>query len=278
MRSTPTLPRDRRGLAFFAAALFALAALPAAAQEIPADAVLRDFRPDGEFIFVLGGVEQPRAEIYKSERAVAFLVISYDLPSPIMVSPRTQMVETVNLMKVVKKGDGSIDILADATLEQIGPFHLDGRKLVWKMTDGREARLEERPWLLERRTTQELLEHDPEYAYKAGLYTPTASYLAALRSVDKDVEVLTYFGSWCPHCREMVPRILRVAEELQGSKIGFAYYGLPSPLSDDPETARANVPGVPTVVVFVNGKEVRRLVGSDLATPEISLANVLLGS
>jgi len=278
MRSTLTLPRNRRGLLFFAAAVYAVAAMPTTAQEVPSDAVLRDFKPSGDFVFVLDGVQQKNAEVYRSERAVAYLVISYDLPSPIMVSPRTQMVETVNLMKVVKKDDGTIDILADAVLDQVGPFHLEGQKVVWKMSDGRDARLEERPWLLKRQTGKAIQEDNAEYAHKASLYTPNPSYVAKLRAVGKNVEVMTYFGSWCPHCKEIVPRILRLEGELQGSKIGFTYYGLPSPMSEDPESDRAKVHGVPTVVVFVDGKEAARLAGGDLTAPEAGLAGVLTGS
>lgn len=278
MRSILTLPRNRRGLLLFAAAVLAVAAMPTTAQEVPSDAVLKDFEPSGDFVFVLDGVQQKNAEVYRSDLAVAYLVISYDLPSPIMVSPRTQMVETVNLMKVVKKDDGSIDILADAVLDQVGPFHLDGKKVVWKMRDGRDARLEERPWLLKRQTGKAIKEYNAEYAHKASLYTPNPSYVTKLRAVGKNVEVLTYFGSWCPHCKEIVPRILRVADELQGSKIGFTYYGLPSPMSEDPEADRAKVHGVPTVVVFIDGKETARLIGGDLTAPEVGLAGVLTGS
>ncbi len=277
MRPTLNPPGNRRGL-LLAAALFAVSAAPLAAQGVPSDSVLQGFQPNGDLVFVLDGKTLHNAEVYRSDRAVAYLVMSHELASPIMVSPRSQMVESVNLMKVVKKADGSIDILADAVLEQIGPFRLDGKKVIWRMTDGREAKLEERPWLLGRQAGAAVKEHNPEYAHKASLYAPSASHVAALRALGKDVEVTTYFGSWCPHCKEIVPRILRVADELQGSKIRFEYYGLPSPMSDDPEADRAKVHGVPTVVVFVGGKETARLVGNDLNAPEVGLEGALGGS
>ena len=41
-------------------------ATPAAAQSIPSDAVLRNFEISGDFILLIDGKEQPKAEVYFS--------------------------------------------------------------------------------------------------------------------------------------------------------------------------------------------------------------------
>jgi thiol-disulfide isomerase/thioredoxin len=259
-----------------AALLLGLAFSPATAQQVPADSVLRDFKPSGDFIFVLDGKSLRHAEMFRSERAVAYLVIAPELTFPLMVGLRTQSVESVDLMKVVRKADGTIDILADATLARVGSIRLDGKKLVWSM-GSQSAKLIERPWLLGRQAGRALTEN-VEYRHKASVYTPQAAPLETLRALGHEVVVKTYFGSWCPHCKQVVPRILRVAEELEGSKIRFEYYGLPKPMGSDPETEKAGIQGVPTVVVYVDGKETARLAGHDLTSPEVGLGTTLGGS
>ena len=69
-------------------------------------------------------------------------------------------------------------------------------------------------------------------------------------------------GSWCPHCQEAVPRVMKVDERLKGSRIRFEYYGLPYKFSKDPETSRAKITHVPTAVVFRGGWEIGRLAGN----------------
>jgi len=86
--------------------------------------------------------------------------------------------------------------------------------------------------------------------------------------------VRIYFGSWCPHCREHVPFLLRVEDDVKNPKIQFQYYGLPPGL-DDPEAKKLGIKGVPTGIVYVNGKEVGRLTGAGWNTPEVLLSKIL---
>ena len=77
-------------------------ATPAAAQSVPSDAVLRNFEISGDFILLIDGKEQPKAEVYFSETARSFLLIASDFPSPILITAATQSVDAVDLMKVAK--------------------------------------------------------------------------------------------------------------------------------------------------------------------------------
>lgn len=266
-------PRARRAFLGLPPLACLLLALPAAAQ-VPADEVLKGFQVVGDYDFELGGNVLKHAEVYFSESAVAYLVMAPELESPLMISPRSRAVESVHLMSVLKRDDGTVDILADALLEPVGPFQLADGEVRFTLA-GQQARLKPKPWLLGRHPGERLMEHNPEYALKASQYVPDAAAVERLRHVAGDVRVLVYFGSWCPACKQFVPGILRVEEELAGSPIEFAYYGLPKPLSQDPESVRAGIHGVPTVVVFVGGKEVGQLTGQELAAPEASLSALL---
>ena len=100
--------------------------------------------------------------------------------------------------------------------------------------------------------------------------------MAALRADEKAARVRVYFGSWCPHCKHFLPFMLRVAEELKGSKVQFEFYGLPSPFDKEPQAVAERIRGVPTGIVYVGGKEVGRIEGTqDWDSPEKALAQVL---
>lgn len=263
-------------LRIFPVLLLALAlALPALAQP-PVDAVLKDFSRTGEYLLMIDGKPAPVHEIYKNDKLPAYLVLSPALPSAVLLTPGTSAVETVPAAKVVRQKDGSVGLAADVDPKAQGQLKLEGERVVFT-ADGRKGVLTPNPPLLGLKKAPVLKSHSPEYVVGARNYKPNAQALAALRKSAKPARVRVFFGSWCPHCRELLPHLLRVEEELTGSPIQFEYYGLPKG-GNDPEVKKYGIDGVPIGVVFVNGKEVGRLKGGDdWESPETRLNSILNG-
>jgi thiol-disulfide isomerase/thioredoxin len=254
----------------------ALLTAPASAVARQADPQLSDFQQIGTYALEIDGKEAPKAEIYKSDRSAAILVLVSDLPSPVLLNPGTFDVQTLNLMKVAKQADGSIDLLANPGLQPQGSFQVDGEKVVFG-ADGHRLALKPRPPLLKMQTGTALFAFSPEYGRNAKGYEPDGAAVKALRGQSKPVRVLTIFGSWCPHCTEFVPRLMRVEQAIGASKIKFDYYGVPrgSEMMKDPEVARLSVKGVPTGIVFIGDKEVGRILGNGWSNPEATLQSLI---
>lgn len=262
--------------AFFVLAALFLLPLAAAAQPVPPDAVFQGFKPTGEFIFAVGGADVKDAEIYLSDKAGAYLIISSQLASPLLINTRTQMVESVSFMKVQKNADKTIDLLADASFDSVDRFTVNGQKVTFKVK-GQDALLRAKPPLVGLQTAESLKSYKTEYAFRADEYKTDPAQVAKLKAETRNVKVRVYFGSWCPVCGRLVPKILKLQEDLKGAKIQFEYYGLPQPMSDDPITAKENLNGVPTAIVYVDGKELGREDGHTLGTPETAFLNSLAG-
>ncbi|HEV7516866.1 MAG TPA: thioredoxin family protein, partial [Thermoanaerobaculia bacterium] len=259
-------PSQTRRLSLAAAAallLGALGPLPARAQRVPADAVLKDFKPNGDYTLVVDGKDVPNAEVYFSQRVPAFLILSSRLSSPVLLSVGSQTAETVQLMKVAKQGDGTVDLLADAALAPQGPLVVNGEGTVSFTVDRHPVQLKTRAPLLGLHPASDIKAYYPPiYVTGARNYRPDGQVIAALRRSSAPVTVRVFFGSWCPHCQHSVPQILRVEDELKGSKIKFEYFGLPKTgMANVPEAKKFGINGVPTGIVFVNGKEAGRLIG-----------------
>lgn len=248
--------------------------LPAAAQPVPPDAVFQGFKPTGEFIFALAGTDVKDAEIYVSERAGAYLIIAPALASPLLINTRTQSIESVSFMKVQKNADKSIDLLADASFDQVSKFQVNGQQVRFQVK-GQDALLRAKPPLLGMQSADSLKAYKIDYALKADEYKPDPALVAKLKTETRSVRVRVYFGTWCPVCGRLVPKVIKLASELKGSKIQFEYYGLPQPMSDDPLTAKENLNGVPTAIVYVDGKELGREDGHTLGQPEQAFHRLL---
>ncbi|MFN7943199.1 MAG: thioredoxin family protein [Thermoanaerobaculia bacterium] len=261
--------------------LAALGLFPAGrgfAQGVPSDSLFSGFQASGDWAADIGGKPANQAEIYYSERAKSILVMDAALPSPVLVNVAGRTVETLDLMKVAKQPNGSVDLLADAVLAPQGSFTVDGdgqsMTVSFKIGD-LPMSLRPKPWLLGSHPGADLLAYNPEYARGAYVYQPDPAAMKVLKAQKGKIRVRTFFGSWCPHCKKHVPMLLKVMQGLAGSAIQFEFYGLPSPLNQDPEAVKNDIQGVPTGIVYIDGKEVGRIPNSEWANPEIGLEHVI---
>lgn len=262
----------------FPGALLALAlAVPALAQPAqPAvDSVFKDFSRTGEYLLMVNGKPVPSYEIYKNDTLPAYLIVSPAFPAAVLLTPRTMAVETVPAAKIVRQ-DGKAALAADADTTPQGQFKLEGDKVVFTAA-GRKGSLGPNPPLLGLQKAPALRNHSPEYVVTARNYKPNAPAVAALKKGAKPVKVKVFFGSWCPHCKQHLPYLMRVEDELKGSRIQFEYYGLPQRFSNEPEARKYGVDGVPLGIVFVDGKEVGRIRNNDWGSPETKLSAILNG-
>jgi thiol-disulfide isomerase/thioredoxin len=258
-----------------AMALLAVLTMPTVAlAQVPSDSVLRGFQPTADYNLVVGGKTVPGAEIYQSERVPGMLIISSAFSSPVLLTPRSGAVETVNLMKVSKQKDGSVDLLADAVLAPAGTFKAD-KDVVSFSVQGKNASLQPRPPLLGLKNNAAVKSYLPEYVRGARSYTPNAAAVAGLRKKTTPVTVRVYFGSWCPHCRQHVPMLLRVEDEVKNPNIRFEYFGLPRDFNA-PEAKKAGIHSVPTGIIYAGGKEIGRISTEGWSAPEVQL-NQLIG-
>lgn len=70
--------------------------------------------------------------------------------------------------------------------------------------------------------------------------------------------LVDFYASWCGPCKMLAPVIEELSNESVGEKVTFVKLDI----DESPEIAeRFTVMSVPTVVLFVNGTEVQRMVG-----------------
>ena len=288
MNSFRTLPDHRLRTRFRArlhpgapAALMAALGLllgslaPLAAQAVP-DPLFRDFEETGAYIVRIDG-KKAAADVYESERARAVLIMSSELDNPVIINLRNRRIETVGLMSLAKGANGSIAVLADAEMSPLGEFAVADQGVSFTV-GGKEVNLTARESLTGRQPAESLTEYDPAYARGAEAYDPSKALVTQLRQLGQPVRVQVFFNSKCAICKQMVPRIIKVERALEGSKIAFDYYGVPDSYSGDPEMEKKDIHGVPTGIVYVNGKEVGRISGGEWRMPELALKNVLIKS
>jgi thiol-disulfide isomerase/thioredoxin len=247
-----------------------------AASPLPAQggSLLEGFRRSHDHELVIDGAADPSGEIYVSQRVPAYLGMSEELPSPFLLMPRTQRVQTVHVMKVAKRDAETVDLLQDPLMGIEGSFEVVGQELHFQVA-GHDVVLREKPPLLGRQDLGGMKAYSRDYVRRAEAYTPEADAMAKLEGHGGDVRVRVFFGSWCPFCQQYVPRLMKVAEELEGSSIEVDFYGLPRDMKTDPISGEAGIKAVPTGVVWVDGREAGRIQSDQWRAPEEALVQIL---
>jgi hypothetical protein len=276
-------PSPRRVVVCFALVLVAggLLARTTVAEEPPVHAVLREFLPNGKYVLRTDTPGTSSSAILFSKRAAAYLVRGSPLGTPVLVKTASGTVETFPEADLLVRDDGSCDVKASVKPKELGRLRLDGPDIVLNVP-GLSGRLVPTPPLLGWQRASQLVAHSPEYARDAKAYRIEAVCIEEIRAKKGEVRVFVYFGSWCPTCVLLLGRVLRLEQELNkggGTRFQFDYYGLPgAPKTwDEPEAISRNIDRLPSALVYIDGKFVRRIVGYELAKPEASLAAACAG-
>ncbi len=140
------------------------------AQTLP-DGVTQGFELSGEYSLVVDGKPVPAAEIYLSP-VPSILLLTSAFSSPVLLSPRGGKVDQVNLMKVSREKDGSLDLLPDFVMRAAGSFQRKDDGTISFTVEGKAGELVPKPPLLGPRTNEALKAYLPEYVRGARRYVP----------------------------------------------------------------------------------------------------------
>jgi thiol-disulfide isomerase/thioredoxin len=271
--------RRRRNLSALAAVVMpsAVAMMMAGTALVAAQEanMLKGFKATSDSVLEVDGQLDEGAEIYIQRQLPGYLVLPSNATSPVLLLPRTQAVKAVHMLKITRSGAETLDLAPDAIYADRGAFQIEGEGIVFQ-ADGHKYVLREKPALLDLRQASEMFQYSAQYGQLADAYEGSKAALDTLRKESRQVSVRVYFGSWCGFCQQYVPRMLRVGKELEGSNIAIDYYGLPQDFSD-PITKRLKIDGVPTAIVYLEGKEVGRMRSDDWRAPEVSLVRLIGG-
>lgn len=263
--------------ATFIALLLSCGTTAALLAQEPEEATHGIFELNGELIFELAGQEPGQATIYVAERTGAILIIAPEPASPLLLNTQTNTVESLLPTQVVKSGEGAaVELEAGATGTQVSEFQVEGTEVLFHVGD-QQARLRLKPPILGLVEVETVKSLRPKYGRLADEYSPSAADIEALRTQKVRVRALTYFGTWCPICMRLLPKMIRVADELRGSEIRFAFHGLPPPpqIEEVPAVERDDIRALPTTIVFIDDKEVGRFGARELNDPEAALRQLL---
>jgi thiol-disulfide isomerase/thioredoxin len=243
------------------------------AQGAPTEPIIKGFYPIGDYVLEIDGAVVPEATFFLAEQVPALLIRAGESSSGALLRPGDGTVETIPPEAVATQSNGHLDVRVGSSPDK-AKFQIFASWIVFPV-ESKEWTLKEKPWLLAVQSVESMLDHNPEYVWRSEAYSPNAKTIEVLKAESKNVQVRVFFGSWCAHCKHHVPRMLKVATQLEGSNIHIDYYGLPRGWSRHPVAGPLKITAVPTALVSVDGEEIGRITGDHWRVPEVAIQQIL---
>jgi thiol-disulfide isomerase/thioredoxin len=184
--------------------------------------------------------------------------------------------------RVLNLGAGQVKISADAptailsgSLPDAGsPVKLTPAALTFDV-QGRFVKVLPTPPLVGEVKAEDFLKLCPDFQEDETNYEPDSKTVTRLASAGKEHTVEVFFGSWCPHCQKILPKLIKSLRMAGNSNLEVKWIGLPRSFRNEPMVKDREVRGLPTIIVLEGEREVGRFTGDEKIPVEASLANLV---
>ena len=235
--------------------------------------------PRYDFALEVDGKPSPEACFYQERHSRRILISAPDLNKVCILNQDGMQVTAIDRSKVKIEPDGEqASLLPGADTSAPGSqYTVDQSSVVFYVGPSRLKIFAKQP-LVGPTTTGDILTHSPLYNKGMREYTPAAADIAYLKSYPGTIDIEVFFGTWCPHCKVLVPKFMKTMAQAGNPKLRVSYHGVPTGF-DAYEPARGKrVVGIPTFIFWKNSEEVGRIPGDPgNDTIEHAVAQILAG-
>ena len=226
------------------------------------------------FVMSVNGGPDPTSVLYE-RRGTADIVGSVAGYSWFVVRPSSQRLHLLMDGTVEPAGPRSVRLLAEP-MDTGEPLTRTSTSLDFAV-EGHALRIMATPPLLGDTTARAFLDLCPEYQEREAEYVPESEALQQIASMQRDLTLEVYFGSWCPHCQVVLPELIKSLRLADNDQLDVRMIGLPRNFALEPRAAQREVRNVPTLILFEAGRELGRFSGNEGETVEHSLAALVSG-
>jgi len=211
-----------------------------------------------DFIVEVDDAAAPEAKVYRSQGLPSLLIIAPGLRQPLVIDPRSKTAHPVTGPVIPGGSDKELGMKDSAVSNDGHPFTMDENGIRTEY-EGHKVRLTTRPALVGETSVEQILAYS--YIYQEGMdrYSPSEKEISYLKSFSDPVRVEVFFGSWCPHCKEIVPKFFKCMKAADNPKIALSLTGVPDRnFSAYGPAKQKNIQGVPTFIVYAGTREIGR--------------------
>jgi thiol-disulfide isomerase/thioredoxin len=229
------------------------------------------------FQIFMGDSLDARARLYDGEDYQRMLLLPGSGP-PMLLELGAGMVYELPPDAVDLSVENPVLLSAEAGI-LAAEFANEEGEITFTGPSGIPCRVGPMPPLVGEASWEELLALKPAYGLDAEEYEPKAESLNALKSIDRPLEFVVFFGTWCQLCKQIVPSFTKTIEEAGNQGFAVTYVALDEAMEAPAEWIdRFKIGKTPTIIVSENGREIGRIEEDVPSTVEEELVEIVDGS
>ena len=125
-------------------------------------------------------------------------------------------------------------------------------------------------------TTGQLFADFPEFRANADTYQPNPQAVAAIRGIDRKIDVVLFLGTWCYDSIHNAPKLLRALELAANPNLSLEIIAVDHHKDDGAGVAKKfGLKRIPTVILLADGKELGRIIERPTVTMEDDFAAIV---
>jgi len=257
--------------------ILAASAAPAVLAASPALAEAIMCRPNYDFAVEVEGSYPKEAKFYQSDARGKFFIDVPACKSGLLMDLTAKKIQAVPRDQV-KPINGGVQVMDGVPAGAPAyAFSIDGPIIQFQAEDKKVRILPclMRPPIIGPVDMEALVSDRPEYREGMKAYTPDAASIALMNKYGRKVQIDAFFATWCSHCKEHMPKFLRVMSEVKNANLKLNLYGVPKGFTQaqGPWQGR-NINTIPTIIVKIDGREITRMGSQPGAIPEMELAGI----
>ncbi len=125
-------------------------------------------------------------------------------------------------------------------------------------------------------TQEDILQNVPDWQEVVSSYFPRQEILENLKSIDYEVKIEVFLGTWCPDSKRNVSAYFKIMDLVDNLLLQTSYFGVPrNKESREPYIQGKNIVRIPTFIVFVGDTEKGRIIENPVKSVEEDLWDIL---
>jgi len=217
--------------------------------------------PRYDFALEVDGKPVDDARFFVEPEGKKVLVHVPQLPKAGVLSLPAKQVTAVDAKQVtLNPANDTARIEGNALAGAPSDYTVEGPQVVFYLGSNRFKITPKQP-LEGPASLETILNHSPLYRRGIQEYVPSAADVAYLHSYQQPTEIVVFFGTWCPHCKVLVPKFMKTIQEANNSRIQVSYVGVPRNFGQYDPARQRNITGVPSFIFYRGGREFSRIPG-----------------
>lgn len=124
-------------------------------------------------------------------------------------------------------------------------------------------------------TKEEILEKLPDWQAVVASYTPKPEVIEKLKSINREIQIEVFLGTWCPDSKAHVSAYFKIMELVENPFVRTTYIGLPRDKQARQEFIEGkNIVRIPTFIVTMNNQEKGRIIETPVKSVEEDLLDI----